>query len=371
MIPTAAGVARGPAMFLACGVGLACSGGARAQAVPDQPPFEIVRLADGVYAGVVNPYPPMYVFANALLVVGAEGALVVDTHASPSAARALIGHVRALTSLPVTHVVNTHWHGDHVYGNAAYRAAFPGVRIIAHASTAEDMATQGAQMLRDELAELPPSIADRERWLATGRGPDGQALSAEDRARVARSLRLRQGQLAELRTLESALPDVLVEDSLAVQLGGREVRLYHAGPAHTRGDLLVWLPSERIVGVGDLIEQGVPYAGHAYPAGWVRALERITALGPAVLVPGHGPPQRDRVLLDTQLGLLRAIVEASWTAYCAGRTGEASVEEIVAVLMRRGAAGVEPATLEGFLRDAVGRTYEEAESLGADACRRP
>jgi glyoxylase-like metal-dependent hydrolase (beta-lactamase superfamily II) len=313
----------------------------------------------------------MYVFANALIVVGTQGVLVVDTHASPAAARAMIEHVRARTSLPVTHVVNTHWHGDHVYGNAAYRAAFPGVRIIAHASAAEDVAGPGAQMLRDELADLPTSIADRERWLATGRGDDGRELGAEDRTRVARSLRLRQGQLAELRTVQLVPPDVLVEDSLAIQLGGREVLLYHAGPAHTRGDLLVWLPAERIVGVGDLIERGVPYAGHGYPVGWVRALERIAALAPAVLVPSHGAPQHDHTLLSAQLGLLRAVVETTWAAFCAGRTGEGSVEEIVAVLMRRGAAGVEPAALESFLRDAVGRANDEAASRGTEACRRP
>jgi glyoxylase-like metal-dependent hydrolase (beta-lactamase superfamily II) len=337
----------------------------------DEAPFRIERLAEGVHAGLVNPLPPMYVFANALIVVGDDGVLVVDTHASPSATRAMIAHVRALTDKPVKYLINTHWHGDHVYGNATYRDAFPGVQIIASAGTAEDVRTAGKQMLRDELAELPPSIAERDQWLETGRGPNGQELTETDRARIARSRRLRQGQVDELRSLELLPPEGLVQDSLTLRLGRREVRLYHVGPAHTRGDLIVWLPAERVLAVGDLLEEGVPYAGHGYPAGWVRALERIEALDSVIIVPSHGGVQRDRALLDAQLGLFRDLVSVTRTLHCGGSSGESTVEQAVALLMRREPKpAVAPAALEEFLREAVRRALDEAEAEGERACRK-
>jgi glyoxylase-like metal-dependent hydrolase (beta-lactamase superfamily II) len=141
------------------------------------------------------------------------------------------------------------------------------------------------------------------------------------------------------------------------------------GPAHTRGDLIVWLPAERIVAVGDLIERGLPYAGHGYPAGWVRALERIDALDPLVIVPSHGPVLRDRSLLRAQLATFRDIVSLSRAGFCAGRTGERSAEEIVGVLARKYAnSGVAAETLEEFLREATARAFEEAESDRQAAC---
>ncbi|MGH6692910.1 MAG: MBL fold metallo-hydrolase [Longimicrobiales bacterium] len=354
------------AVFLLVGVTMQV-GPAAAQ---DEPPFRIERIAEGVHAGLVNPFPPMYVFANALIVVGDDGVLVVDTHASPSATRAMIAHVRALTNKPVKYLVNTHWHGDHVYGNATYREAFPSVQIVASVSTAEDVRGAGAQMLRDELAELPPSIAERDRWLATGRGANGQELSDADRARIARSRRLRQGQVDELRSLELLPPEGLVEDSFTLRLGRREVRLYHVGPAHTRGDLIVWLPAERILGVGDLLEEGVPYAGHGYPAGWARALERIEALDPAIIVPSHGAVQRDHALLDAQRGLFRDIVSVTRTLHCAGNSGESTVEQAVATMMsKEPRPPVTPAALEGFLRETVRRALDEAEAEGERVCR--
>jgi cyclase len=326
------------------------------------------RITDAVYAGLVNRNPPMYVFANALIVLGADQVLVVDTHASPSAARAMIRNVRALTSLPVRTIVNTHWHGDHVYGNSAYADSFPDVRIIAHASAADMMRGPGAARLHEEMIELEASISERARWLASGTGPAGESLDAAARARVERSLRLARAQLEELRALELQPPTEVVEDSLTLDIGGREVRLYYAGPAHTPGDLLVWLPAERILAVGDLLEEGLPYAGESYPAGWLRALNRIVELDPAIIVPSHGGVQRDRTLLDAQRTLFRDVVAAGRSRFCAGLSGEATVEQGVAELLgQRPPPGVSAEAYEDFLRDAIGRAFTEAEALGTRA----
>lgn len=354
---------RRAAVFAAIGLcQVASSLGAQ---TPDDPPFRIERLGEGIYAAIVNARPPMYVFANALIVVGADQVLVVDTHASPSAARALIRELRGITSLPVRTVVNTHWHGDHVYGNGVYADSFPDVRIIAHVNTAAAFGGPAPARLREEMIELEVGISERERWLATGIGPAGDSLDAQARSRLERSLRLQRAQLHELRDLDLLAPEGAVEDSLVLDVGGREVHLHFPGPAHTAGDLLVWIPSERVLAVGDLLEEGAPYAGESHPAGWLAALNRIAQLDPAVILPGHGGVQRDRRLLDVQTALFRDVVAAARSRFCEGLSGEATVEQGVAEVLRSGApAGVTQETFEVFLRDAIGRAYAEAEDLG-------
>lgn len=223
--------------------------------------FRLEELSDGVWAAVVRANPPTYAFANALVVVGKRKVLVVDTHASTAAARTLICEIERRTDRPVAYVVNTHWHGDHLKGNAAYARVFEDVEIIAHISTAHDVKTKTAEAVRREIEDLPASIEDRRRWLETGRGLDGKALRESDRERIAQSLRLRTRHLEELRTLDLVPPNRTFQDSLTIDLGDRRVRLLHIGPAHTAGDVVVWLPEEHILAAGDVLEDAFPYFG--------------------------------------------------------------------------------------------------------------
>ena len=279
--------------------------------------FTMHELAPGVHVAEVLPDAAAYAFANSLVVIGTEGVLVVDTQQSVTAARALIAEIDRLTDAPVRWVVNTHWHGDHVNGNQAYAAAFPGVEFIAHASVAADMRAAGRARREAELAELPASIALRREWLASGTGPDGAALTAAQTAALKRSLALREAYLMELAGIDPDTATRVATDRLALEIGGHRVQLLHPGPAHTRGDLIVVLPDLAIVAVGDLLEAAVPWFGDAYPAGWLRALDTIASLRAEVIVPSHGPVARDTSLLDDTRNLLAAIVEgrpdATWS----------------------------------------------------------
>jgi glyoxylase-like metal-dependent hydrolase (beta-lactamase superfamily II) len=272
--------------------------------------FTLRPIGPGVVVAEVLRNPSAYAFANSLIVIGDDGVLVVDTQQSLTAARALIAEIARITPLPVRWVVNTHWHGDHVNGNQAYAAAFPDVEFIAHESVVEDMATLGVAARERELAELPASIAAREEWLASGIGPDGASLTDASRATVVRSLQLRRAYLGELRTLTPVPPTRTFREGLELRVGFLDVVLLHAGPAHTRGDILVQLPGLGIVAVGDLLEHGMPWFGDAAPRGWYAALRLIASLDPLRIVPSHGPPQTGRALLDDQLALLDAVLHA-------------------------------------------------------------
>ena len=104
--------------------------------------LEIVKLTDGVYSAVYSEYRMDPIEGNSLIVVGDDGVFVLDSGRTPDAAKTMMSEIRKLTDKPVRFVVNSHWHDDHIFGNQAYQEAFPGVRIIAHRSTREDMEQQ-------------------------------------------------------------------------------------------------------------------------------------------------------------------------------------------------------------------------------------
>lgn len=277
--------------------------------------FEIEPLADGVYAALVVDRPDAYAFANSLVVIGDEGVLVVDTQQSPQAAQELIRLIGDLTDLPVRWVVNTHWHGDHVYGNVAYRDAFPGVRFLAHPATVLGMREEGAAQRAEELATLPETIEARERWLDEGVLPDGRELTPDLREQVVYSLDLRRDYLASLRELVIVEPEGAIEARHRIDLGNRVVELIPLAPAHTAGDLGVWVPDGGVLAVGDLLEEAPPWIdGAASLAGWAEALDRIASEEASLILPSHGGVQRDSSLLAQERALFGELARLSTRA---------------------------------------------------------
>lgn len=273
--------------------------------------FSIDTVGPGVYAAHVLSRPDAYAFANSLVVVGDDAALVVDTQQSSTAARVLVELVRTMTEVPVRYVVNTHWHADHVYGNEAWADAYPGLRFLAHPATVTAMRTDGRAQRDEELETLPASIDDRRRWLETGVGPDGSELTDAQREQLGYSLRLRTAYLEDLRALRWVEPEPAVSEPVTIDLGGRTVELVPLGPAHTAGDVAVFVPEVGVLAVGDLLEEAAPWIDGADLAGWARALGELEAIdGVSHVLPAHGELQRDRRLLEGTSALLSAVVRA-------------------------------------------------------------
>jgi len=298
--------------------------------LPAQDTFELVQLSPNVHVAVVRPNPPRYVFANALIVIRERDVVVVDTHQSPSAARVLIDEIRKLTPLPVRYVVNTHWHGDHVYGNQSYQEQFDGVEFIGHVNTATDVTSKGAEAVAQEIADLPATIAERERWVRTRKGPDGNDLTAAQITQWGRSARLRREYLEELETLRLKAPDITFEKSLTLADDATQpIHLLHFGPAHTRGDVVVYLPTQRILAVGDLVENGLPWVDeNSSPAGWAQVLTALSMLDVEVMVPAHGPILRGTDLLEGQRAFMQAVSDAVTDARRAGLGLEATLAHV-------------------------------------------
>jgi cyclase len=241
------------------------------------PPPELTEVAPGVFA-YVQP-DGSWMVNNTGVVTGRSGELVmVDTTSTEARNRALLAAVAGIGSGAPRALVNTHHHGDHTFGNWLVPDGTP---IIGHALCREDVLAAGL------LA--------------------AHVLTGPDYGHV------------EVRP-----PDVTFTGAMTLHLGDREVELIHVGPAHTRSDVVVWLPAERVLFAGDIaFAGGQPFLAEGSVAGYPAALSRVRELQPEVLVPGHGPVCRGAEvgrLLD-DLGEYAAFVDAvARDGHAAGRS---------------------------------------------------
>ena len=254
---------------------------------------DLREIAPNVYVWQRPEPSGLAVYANNVFIVRDQDVVVVDTDMRPSVTRQVIAELKKLTSKPVSHVINTHWHDDHYVGNAAYREAFPDVKFVAHRSTSEDLKTLGAPNRKGMIGGIPPMLDQLRKGLAAGQNLAGQPLSAEARAAHEADLRWGEAYLKEVPAAVVLEPDIAVDNRLTLPNGTRPIEIIHAGPAHTRADLIVYLPIEGVVITGDVVIHPIPLLGNANLTGWIAALERIAGMQPRLIVPGHGPVMRD------------------------------------------------------------------------------
>lgn len=352
---------------------LACVAGWAAPAVA--PPnagaagFAVERVTDGVYALIRTDPPGLMFEANAAFVVGDSGVLVVDGGSNPASARQVLAELRRVTRLPVRWVVNTHWHDDHVLGNQVWRDSFPGVELVAHARTREGMLGDGAAN-RPRFAEAAPRAAAglRER-VRKGESLSGGPLGDEERASHESSVALAEHWVAEYAGVRPAAPTRVFDDTLSLALGGRVARLHWLGNAHTRGDIVVELPRERVLIVGDLVSWPVPLVGStSFPLEFGPTLDRALALPHERLLPGHGPVLATDDYPRLVSRLLASMARQTRAAVARGETLEQARASVDLSEFRRLIAG------ESRVRDilfsqyvvgpGVARAYEAARGEG-------
>ena len=255
--------------------------------------FEVVKVADGVYAAVRKEPPGLTVNANSVFIVNDEDVVVVDTTLTPGSAREALAALRKLTDKPVRYVVNTHWHDDHIMGNQVFREAFPTAEFVAHARTREYLPTTGLNNRKLAMSAdgYPGFIAALKQRLEKNESVFGGPLDEEERATLASDIRIAERYMAENPSAQVVLPTLTVEDKLTLHRGRRTIEILALGRGHTSGDIVVHLPAEGVLVAGDLVIWPVPYVGYpqSHPGEWGATLKKLLALRPAVIVPGHGP----------------------------------------------------------------------------------
>jgi cyclase len=317
-------------------------------------------VAPGVYV-VLQPFADRFNDSNSTIIILDDSVVVVDTQTTLTATRATLEQIHRITDKPVRWVINTHWHGDHVQGNQVYREAFSSVQFVAQVKTREDMAQRATAELKDDVANLPGQIEKYRQMLTSGHASDGESLTAQQKSLLEMRVGTFSSQLPDLRQTHIVLPDVTFDSTLSLYSGNREIRLIHYA-GHTRGDVVVFLPAEKVLITGDLVDD-MPYTGDGFPVALVKTLHELDQLDFDLMIPGHGGIKKGHEHLHLVTRLFESIVSQVQDGVRLGLSLEdtkkkVNVEQFRAPLT----GGEEHATraFEGFVPVAIERAYLEA-----------
>ncbi|MDQ3798430.1 MAG: MBL fold metallo-hydrolase [Acidobacteriota bacterium] len=323
--------------------------------------FEITKLAAGVYAVIRKDSPGLGSNANNVFIINDKDVVVIDTNISPSYTREVLVELRKLTKKPVRYVINTHWHDDHINGNQVYRQAFPDVEFIGHADIQDYMTEKGLENRRQTLNGLPGFITYLRGLLQKGKSSGGRVLSSEEMQGLANDVGLAERFLKESPALQTILPSITVTQGLTLKRGNRVLEILHLGRGHTSGDLIVHLPQEKIVVTGDLVVYPVPYVGsdQSYIGDWSATLDKIIALKPAAIVPGHGPVLRDDSYLKLISRMFASVEQQTEAAIARGENLEQAQKSVNIEEFQQQITG------ESFYRKTIFRSYVAPTSVAA------
>lgn len=262
---------------------------AQAPPAPDAAlPFTLKQLGHGIYAAIDNPKGESG--ANAGFIVGDDGVAVVDTFENAPAAQALLGEIRMVTKLPIKFVINTHYHLDHVAGNAVF--AKEGAVILAHRNVPAWIHSENLKFF-------------------------GKNITSE--------------QKSEVENL--AAPNMLYDSSTELRLGSVALRVEFF-PGHTGGDSVVVVQQDKsaVVFCGDLFwRQTLPNLIDASTLPWMETLSTLTkfsAESPIIFVPGHGDPGNASDVAAFR-GYLSDLREWVIAAKKEGKTGATLVDAVL------------------------------------------
>ena len=202
------------------------------------------KLSDNAYAYTAEGDP------NTGVIVGDDAVMVIDTQATQVMAADVIRRIRTVTDKPIRRVVLSHYHAVRVLGATGYKPE----HIIASRDTYDLIVERGEQDKASEIGRFP-----------------------------------RLFQAVESVPPGMTWPTITFSGQMSLWLGKLEVQLIQLGRGHTKGDTVAWLPEQKILFSGDLVEfDATPYAGDAYFSDWPNTLDNIAALQPRALVPGRG-----------------------------------------------------------------------------------
>jgi cyclase len=257
------------------------------------------KVMEGIYYATASG--TMNVGANSPVIVSGGDALVVDSEITPTAARALVADLKAVTDKPVAFVVDSHYHYDHAFGNQIFG---PEVAVIGHDNTRRRLSTDESLHQFTYLRSVEPVPAQVEalrKRIAEEKDPQQKATLERQ---VANSL----AYLEQVKEIKVTPPNTSFDRSMTIVRGGREMRLLYLGRGHTDTDVVVFLPKERLVCTGDLMESVVSYMGDSYPEEWIATLEKLKALDFDTVMPGHGVVFKGKTKIEAFQRYLRDVI---------------------------------------------------------------
>ena len=239
-------------------------------------PMQLQQVASNAYyvqglSALGSPANQNFI-SNAGFVITDSSVVVIDALGSPALAQELVNLIKTVTPKPISHVLLTHYHADHIYGLQVFEAL--GAQIVAHERAKEYLHSDTARLrLEVSRKDLAPWINDSTRMVAASQW--------------------------------------VTEATQTLRVGGVDFVLQHIGPAHAPEDTAVFLPGNGVLFIGDVVFRNrIPYVGQADSRHWITALDALLQLPVKVMVPGHGPasdnPRQDMQLTRDYLVYLRA-----------------------------------------------------------------
>ena len=317
----------------------------------DGPAFTFNKIAEGVYHAVGTG--SMSVGANSTVIINQDEVMLVDNHASPAAATVLLEELKAITDKPVKYVVDTHYHFDHAHGAQIFG---PDVTIIGSEFTRRALLagdSRGGKTWPRFVGTIPQQIAALQAQIDTAKAPDTKAA-------LQRRLKIQEQYKLATDVVRPTPPTVTLEDRITLFRGGREIDIRFIGRAHTGGDVVVFLPQEKILIGGDLVSTNPSNLGDGYAGEWIQTLENLKKLDFTILLPGHGPALKDRAPIDSWEDYLKDF----WAQVQELKKQGVSVDDAAKRIdMRKQAAHYPSITSAGVDRDAVLGAYEVLDGL--------
>lgn len=283
------------------------------------PAWTFNKVADGVYHAVGTG--SLVVMSNATIIEGDRDVLVVDSQVSPGGAWALREELKAITPKPIRWVVNSHFHFDHSHGNQIYG---PEVEIIGHEFARQQILagkSQDSPAREFFVGGVPAAIKGLEARLTA-------ATDDKTRATIQNQLDIQRNHLEGTNAVKPTPPTMTLTQTMTLHRGGREIRILFLGRGHTAGDVVVYLPKERMVATGDLMVNGTSYMGDAFFTDWIATIDALKKLDIGTVLPGHGAAFTDLAKLDHWQAYLRDFWAQAQKFHQAGTPWEEAAKQV-------------------------------------------
>jgi glyoxylase-like metal-dependent hydrolase (beta-lactamase superfamily II) len=259
--------------------------------------FRFNKVKDGVYHAVGTG--ALAVVGNSSFIVNDNDVIVIDDHVSPAAAWVLLEEIKKVTPKPVTTVVNTHFHFDHAHGNQIFE---PAVQIIGHEFTRRMLLNNsiGMPLYQNYVTGMPGQIDALKKQIAS-------ATDAAAKTKLQTQLQVTENNLASQKELKPTPPNVTMTAQMTLFRGKREIQIRFLGRGHTAGDVVVYLPNEKVVMTGDFLTAGLSNMSDSFPNEWADSLDALKKLDFDTVLPGHGEAFTDKAKIDYFQAYLRDV----------------------------------------------------------------
>lgn len=325
--------------------------------------FRVTRIKDNIYMAY-RPEPlRKFVEGNVTIIINEKDVILVDGGGSSTSAKNIIAEVKKLTPNPIRYVINTHFHSDHTLGNEEYVRSIPGVEIISHSLTRKALIESESdyiQSITKNFAELRISEQELINEVTAEAKPGYEKVVAYLARYSEKDIFTRRDEYAKLKVAPATL---ICDQKIVLNRGSRTIEILSIGHGDTPGDLIVYLPQDRVVCSGDMVVHPVPYGFSKNPLAWMETLKKLSELEFDYLVPGHGELQSGKTYVSDVLGLLNSVHVRVKTGIGKGTTMESLKKEIDLTTFTRKYLNDDPVAIFRFERWFSNPAIENAYKL--------